>query len=162
MASDTRAPTTSNGKVREKVALKPGFHLRDWTKLMQVSRKMPVTSRKITLAELSQHTSTFDCWTAYKGKVYDISQYFPYHPGGEEILKQAAGIDCTELFNQYHRWVNIDGIIGKTQVGILDLSETEAPFTIPENEKEEDEEDSEEKESKLREEAINKLKEADS
>lgn len=160
MASDTRAPSL-NGRVREKVALKPGFHLRDWTRLMQASKKIPSTSRKITMAELAQHNSPFDCWTAYKGKVYDLSQYLPYHPGGEEILKQAAGVDCTDLYNQYHKWVNIDGIIGKCQVGMLDLSEAPS-FSIPEqDEEEEEQEDDEAKESKNRAEAIDKLRQGE-
>ena len=30
-----------------------------------------------------------------------------------------AGKDCTELFDRYHRWVNISSILGKCVVGIL-------------------------------------------
>jgi hypothetical protein len=35
MASDILPPTDSKGKSRNKVALKPGFHLMDWMRLTQ-------------------------------------------------------------------------------------------------------------------------------
>lgn len=35
MASDIRPPSDKKGKAREKVALKPGFHLTDWVRLTQ-------------------------------------------------------------------------------------------------------------------------------
>eukprot|EP01035_Chromulina_nebulosa_P023238 gene23238-30120_t len=37
MATDTLPKTDKNGKVREKVQLKPGFHLTDWLRLTQQS-----------------------------------------------------------------------------------------------------------------------------
>ena len=46
-----------------------------------------------------------------KGKVYFISPYLAYHPGGEAILKPALGKDVTKLFEKYHRWVNEDGCV---------------------------------------------------
>lgn len=35
MASDILPPSDKKGKAREKVALKPGFHLTDWMRLTQ-------------------------------------------------------------------------------------------------------------------------------
>lgn len=32
--------------------------------------------------------------------VYNVTPYMDYHPGGEEELMKAAGIDGTELFDQ--------------------------------------------------------------
>lgn len=116
MASDTRPP--KNGKVREKVALEAGFHLVDWMKLMSISRKTE-SLRKISLKELSEHASEYDCWTAYKGKVYNITNYIPYHPGGKKKLMLGAGKDCTDLFDRYHKWVNINSILAKCVIGIL-------------------------------------------
>lgn len=114
MASDTRAPAQ-----REKVALRPGFHLADWLRLHNV-RTPAATIKKITKTELSAHASEFDCWTAYNGRVFDITSYIPYHPGGEQKLtKLAAGRDCTALFNKYHAWVNMDSILGKCFIGML-------------------------------------------
>lgn len=40
--------------------------------------------------------------------VYNISAYMDFHPGGEEELMKAAGIDGTDLFdqvnNKFIRW----------------------------------------------------------
>lgn len=123
MASDIRAPTDSKGRVREKVSLKKGFHLMDWVKLSQAASDMSGRNGgpllKITSSELKRHNSEFDCWTAYNGKVYNITQYIPYHPGGYDKIMMGAGRDCTNLFNKYHRWVNIDSMLSKCLVGIL-------------------------------------------
>ena len=35
-----------------------------------------------------------------EGMVYNVTPYMDYHPGGEEELMKAAGIDGTELFDQ--------------------------------------------------------------
>ena len=75
--------------------------------------------RKISMSELAEHNSQFDCWTAYNGKVYNITQYLHYHPGGVPKLLEGAGKDCTKLFNKYHAWVNIDSMLSKCVVGIL-------------------------------------------
>jgi len=138
MASDTLPPSSdSKGKGgREKIALKQGFHLVDWMRLMQ-SMPPPVRSggpRKVSLAELAEHSSQFDCWTAYNGKVYNISQYLPFHPGGASILMQGAGKDCTKLFQKYHAWVNIESMLAKCYVGTL-MSDNAG---IEEDEEEED------------------------
>lgn len=34
------------------------------------------------------------------GMVYNVTPYMDYHPGGEEELMRAAGIDGTDLFDQ--------------------------------------------------------------
>lgn len=134
MASDTRPAMTKEGLVREKVSLKPGFHLVDWMRLSRLLSP-PSSTRKITKAELAEHCTQFDCWTAYNGKVYNITQYLPYHPGGDKKLMLGAGKDSTELFNRYHKWVNMDSIMGKCVVGVL-VSEEEAIIECDEDETE--------------------------
>ena len=124
MASDTRSKVGSNGKVREKVHLKAGFHLVDWMRLMSVSGHTK-GAKKVTLKELAEHSSEFDCWTAYNGKVYNITQYLHYHPGGVPKLLQGAGKDCTALFDKYHRWVNIDSMLAKYIIGVLEEDEVD-------------------------------------
>lgn len=34
------------------------------------------------------------------GKVYDMTQYIRFHPGGKEELMKGAGIDCSILFDE--------------------------------------------------------------
>lgn len=36
----------------------------------------------------------------FSGKVYNITPYMEYHPGGEEELMRGAGIDGTQLFDE--------------------------------------------------------------
>ncbi len=98
--------------------MKPGFHLSNWVRLVESKPKRP-PSRRITMSEIRTHNLENDCWTIHNGKVYDITEYLPYHPGGVKKLMLGAGADCTELFNKYHRWVNIDGFLGKHCIGIL-------------------------------------------
>jgi len=140
MASDIRAPTTKLGKPREKVALKPGFHLMDWHRLMQASKNFDCRDggppRRISMEELKSHNKEFDCWTAYNGKVYNITQYMQYHPGGVKQLMAGAGKDCTKAFNKFHAWVNIDNILAKCYIGPL----MEASSAVAEGDEGEDNE----------------------
>lgn len=142
MASDTLPPTDKRGKAREKVAVKPGFHLMDWMRLTRTSNNLNTLNggrpRPISRKELAQHNSEFDCWTAYNGKVYNITQYMHYHPGGVPKLMLGAGKDCTQMYNRYHAWVNIDNMLGKCYIGPLMMDEG-----INEDEEEEEEEDEE-------------------
>ena len=41
--------------------------------------------------ELSSHDSEEDCWIAYKGKVYDITDYIPEHPGRADTITPYCG-----------------------------------------------------------------------
>lgn len=41
------------------------------------------------------------------GMVYNVTPYMDYHPGGEEELMKAAGIDGTDLFDQV--WKVLEG-----------------------------------------------------
>ena len=137
MASDTLPPS----KKREKIAIKPGFHLVDWMRLTQVSDvagRKGAALRRISIEEVREHRSKFDCWTVYNKKVYNITHYMEYHPGGQSTLMAAAGRDCTKDFNKYHSWINCDSIIGKCCVGSL-MEEEEIIQEGDENEDENDE-----------------------
>jgi len=75
--------------------------------------------RKIPLEEVSRHASADDLWIIIRNKVYNVTQYAAYHPGGLRELMRSAGADGTALYNEIHPWIDI-GLIGKLQVGILD------------------------------------------
>lgn len=49
--------------------------------------------QRITVAELARHKSKDDCWQAYGGKVYNVTHFLKYHPGGVPELMRAAGKD---------------------------------------------------------------------
>jgi cytochrome-b5 reductase len=91
---------------------KSRFGLADWNRLVASSKDLALRQgrplRKIQWEEIRQHKSVHDGWIVLKGKVYNLSPYLPYHPGGETVLKQALGKDVTQLFEKYHSWVNED------------------------------------------------------
>ena len=62
--------------------------------------------RDITLGEVAQHCTEADAWTVLRGRVYNMTAYLRFHPGGVPILLKIAGKDGTALFNKYHPWVN--------------------------------------------------------
>jgi cytochrome b involved in lipid metabolism len=66
-----------------------------------------------------------DAWTALGGRVYNISPYLPFHPGGEPELLRAAGRDGTRLFGEIHPWVNYETMLSSCLIGLL-VDEAEA------------------------------------
>ena len=53
---------------------------------------------RIPPSVLKQHNKRDDAWMALYGKVYNVTAYMPYHPGGEKELMRVAGRDGTKLF----------------------------------------------------------------
>lgn len=90
----------------------------DWVRLMN-TMKVDRKRNDITLEEVAQHKTAEDAWTVLRGRVYNISPYFKFHPGGEAILMKVAGKDGTVLFNKYHAWVNADFLLSKCYLGTL-------------------------------------------
>ncbi|KAJ4325591.1 hypothetical protein N0V94_000546 [Neodidymelliopsis sp. IMI 364377] len=120
---------------RNKVQLTPGHSPLDWANLQRSSSNLSgVTSLvRVTPSMLKfmngrkgKDGKVKDAWSAYQGKVYNISPYLPYHPGGEGELRRAAGKDGTKLFMEVHPWVNWENMLGECMVGIL-VSEEQAP-----------------------------------
>ena len=54
--------------------------------------------QRIPPSVLKQHNKRDDAWSAFNGKVYNITPYLSYHPGGEKELLRVAGRDGTKLF----------------------------------------------------------------
>lgn len=77
--------------------------------------------RLISMDEVKKHNKTGDSmWTVLKGRVYNITPYMNFHPGGVDMLMKAVGRDGTLLFNKYHAWVSYDILLEKCLVGVLD------------------------------------------
>ena len=79
------------------------------------------------MSEVAQHRKKDDCWTVYKGKVYNITSYIERHPGGNKIMA-GAGKDCTKLYQKFHPWVSADYIMGHLQVGVLHPDDQKQTF----------------------------------
>ena len=129
--NDTTLPITpkeSTTRRRKKAPIRKGFALHDWKNLLastndlaQLKGQSPY--RLIPLSEIQNHNKIpHDSWIILHGKVYNIGPYLHYHPGGIEIMKECIGGDATKLFEEYHRWVNVDNLIGKLLIGYLDVN----------------------------------------
>ncbi|SPO30638.1 uncharacterized protein UTRI_05255 [Ustilago trichophora] len=115
------ASGVKGGKSRKKVALAPGCSPLDWARLKNsTDLRGGITSlQRVTPSELKKHNKPQDAWSAFYGKVYNITPYLRFHPGGEDELMRCAGRDGTRLFALTHSWVNIDSMIDTAMVGIL-------------------------------------------
>ena len=90
---------------------------------------------------LKKHNTAADAWTAIEGKVYNITPYFDFHPGGVKDLMRVAGRDGTKLYGTSrvyfffsstdrrlihlspialtHGWVNAEMMLDNCMVGLL-------------------------------------------
>ncbi|KAJ0022601.1 hypothetical protein NQD34_014735 [Periophthalmus magnuspinnatus] len=50
------------------------------------------------LSEIEQQNSFKSTWIIIHNKVYDVTKFLEEHPGGEEVLREQAGGDATESF----------------------------------------------------------------
>ncbi|KAK3904564.1 cytochrome b5-like heme/steroid binding domain-containing protein, partial [Staphylotrichum tortipilum] len=126
----TLAPPPSHSskpaKPSRQVVLQPGHSPLDWARLSGHPtadlRGLPRGSPylRVTPAMLKKMTGRRgkDAWTVMGGKVYNISPYLPFHPGGEAELLRGAGRDGTRLFGEVHPWVNYEGMLAACLVGI--------------------------------------------
>ncbi|CAI5758922.1 unnamed protein product [Candida verbasci] len=113
---------------RRKVILQPGHSPLDWAQLNRTTPKYklrgvdpntpPPQCIKINKLELQKHKSKNDCWTCINGKVFNITPYINFHPGGVDEIMKCAGKDGTSLFNKYHSWVNADRMLENCIVGV--------------------------------------------
>uniref|UniRef100_UPI00398F08FA cytochrome b5 n=1 Tax=Pristiophorus japonicus TaxID=55135 RepID=UPI00398F08FA len=51
------------------------------------------------LEELKQHNSGRSAWIHIHDKIYDVTKFLEEHPGGAEVLKEQAGGDASEAFD---------------------------------------------------------------
>ncbi|KAF9911854.1 hypothetical protein BX616_010468 [Lobosporangium transversale] len=123
--------TDPKSKRRIKFALAPGHSPLDWARLTNSGTDLRGVSTlgRYTLSDIKAHNKPDDAWTVLNGKVYNITPYLPFHPGGEKELMRCAGRDGTRLFNLTHKWVNYDYMLKECQVGFL-VSEAPSSYQL--------------------------------
>ena len=52
----------------------------------------------LSMAEIAKHNSKNDCWLLISGKVYNITDYFGSHPGGNSTMTLTCGKDATAAY----------------------------------------------------------------
>lgn len=55
-----------------------------------------------TLAEVAEHSSRTDCWSAVDGAVYDLTAWISQHPGGPGTIAGMCGLDASAAFRGKH------------------------------------------------------------
>uniref|UniRef100_UPI0037E82E4C cytochrome b5 n=1 Tax=Semicossyphus pulcher TaxID=241346 RepID=UPI0037E82E4C len=60
--------------------------------------KSPVGVEYFTLSEIEEKNTFKSTWIIINNKVYDVTKFLEEHPGGEEVLREQAGGDATESF----------------------------------------------------------------
>ncbi len=54
------------------------------------------------MAQVAQHKTEADCYTAISGAVYDLTAFVTKHPGGDRAIFKICGIDGTSAFQNQH------------------------------------------------------------
>jgi cytochrome b involved in lipid metabolism len=56
----------------------------------------------VSLSSMAQHQDPEDCWVAFHGNVYDITDFAPIHPGSPSLITSHCGTDATIWFDYEH------------------------------------------------------------
>ncbi|XP_074580054.1 cytochrome b5-like [Curcuma longa] len=75
-----------------------------------------------TLAEVSTHNSSKDCWLVICGKVYDVTKFLKEHPGGDEVLLLSTGKDATHDFEDVGHSTSARAMMDEYYVGEIDAA----------------------------------------
>jgi len=67
-------------------------------KISSAAKKKSSAEKCFSAEEVAKHNTKDDAWIIVEGKVYDVTKYVDYHPGGDAILEN-VGYDSTEGFN---------------------------------------------------------------
>lgn len=113
-------------KPSRQVVLTPGHSPLDWARISGPNADLRgvVASTpylRVTPSMLKTQTGRKgkDAWMAINGKVYNVTPYARFHPGGVPELMRGAGRDGTKLFGEIHPWVNYETMLAACLVGLL-------------------------------------------
>lgn len=82
------------------VEVRPYIYLLYHSALREFEPPSKLSFVMYTLEEVQKHNKANDVWIVLHNKVYDITKYLEYHPGGSAILIEVAGTDATEAFEE--------------------------------------------------------------
>ncbi|XP_006568543.1 cytochrome b5-like isoform X2 [Apis laboriosa] len=71
-----------------------------------------------TREEVAKHNNNTDLWFIIHNKVYNVTE-FTTHPGGEEVLLEQGGQDCTEVFEDIGHSSDARELMEKFKIGEL-------------------------------------------
>lgn len=87
-------------------------------------KPLPCNLPTIPLSQLALntgHRGASRIWIGVHGKVYDVTDFCPMHPGGTLIIKSNAGVDCSASFDNLAHTTNpeVSSLLTKYFVGHL-------------------------------------------
>jgi L-lactate dehydrogenase (cytochrome) len=63
------------------------------------------------MGEVAKHADAESLWTVLYGKVYDLTEFLPDHPGGAKQVLKYAGKDATRVFDPLHSRAILDTML---------------------------------------------------
>jgi len=78
------------------------------------------TKKLISMREVAKHNKQEDCWVAFHGKVYNLTDFIDEHPGGQQPLIFSAGKDGTKEFEKIHPKSILNILPPSTYLGDID------------------------------------------
>jgi cytochrome b involved in lipid metabolism len=77
----------------------------------------------ITREEIAQNNDASSCYVAWKGEVYDLTQWLRAHPGGAQAILPYCGTveEFEEAYQQQHNQngARDDGLLRNDAIGVL-------------------------------------------
>ncbi|TIA91284.1 hypothetical protein E3P99_01144 [Wallemia hederae] len=84
----------------------------------------------ITTEQVAQHNTRESCWIIVHGKVYDVTEFLPEHPGGSRIILKYAGKDATAEYDPIHPPDAItENLPPSKHLGVVDPASVEEKVT---------------------------------
>ncbi|XP_044032211.1 cytochrome b5 isoform X1 [Siniperca chuatsi] len=81
--------------------------------------KSPDGVRYYRLSEIEEQNTFKSTWIIINNKVYDVTKFLEEHPGGEEVLREQAGGDASESFEDVGHSSDAREMAGTMVIGEL-------------------------------------------
>jgi len=78
--------------------------------------------KKFTIEEVKKHHTFKDCWIIIDNKVYNVTDFVPTHPGGDDIILENAGAIATEEFEKIGHSESAYELLSTFYIGDLETS----------------------------------------
>ncbi|KAH7064312.1 FMN-dependent dehydrogenase-domain-containing protein [Paraphoma chrysanthemicola] len=86
----------------------------------------------VSVEEIKKHSSEKDCWIVVDDVIWDITEFAPTHPGGNDIIYRHAGLDASSAYNAVHSPSLLSKTLGPSQrKGRIDSSTSSALLKPP-------------------------------
>lgn len=79
----------------------------------------PDAEEGYTLEEVAEHDDEESCWLAIDGAVYDVTDYLPGHPPGQEEIVPHCGTDATEVYQEVGHSSTAQSLRADRAIGVL-------------------------------------------